>query len=299
MIKITWSQTSTYSLHISHLPTHSLTASSSFWLQRCMQSLPHRWRVADNEGLHGSLLSPCPQVCGPPLLLLLTAASASTQFLHGSAIPCSVLSCSRSFSHHFVQASWMPPETSYPLRSPSWEQPALLASSWAGALSWCLLMSALTLCSSLLGLPPGCFFLETFGVHWGSMGRAWLWSEISSSGPTTVVAMVPKIGDWILFSTGCNIYQMGIPIINSYAYFDKGISASLSILIFVAWQGTLEMSLPNLFFSIPITYITYVLKIKEIAGKERARLTTLSKAGNDIKYTCHLILPGLLYCNNL
>lgn len=59
------------------------------------------------------------------------------------------------------------------------------------------------------------------------------------------------------------------------------------------------MSLPNLFFSIPITYITYVLKIKELAGKERARLTTLSKAGNDIKYTCHLILPGLLYCDNL
>lgn len=190
MIKITWSQTSTYSLHISHLPTHSLTASSSFWLQRCMQSLPHHWRVADNEGLHGSLLSPCPQVCGPPLLLLLTAASASTQFLHGSAIPCSVLSCSRSFSHHFVQASWMSPETSYPPRSPSWEQPALLASSWAGALSWCLLMSALTLCSSLLGLPPGCFFFF-FRNFWGPLGQYWkglalewdfkFWANYSSS----------------------------------------------------------------------------------------------------------------------
>lgn len=101
----------------------------------------------DNEGLHGSLLSPCPQVCGPPLLLLLTAVSASTQFLHGSAILCFVLSCSCSFSHHFVQAPWMSPGSETP-KCPSWEQPALLASSWAGVLSWCLLMSALILCAS-------------------------------------------------------------------------------------------------------------------------------------------------------
>lgn len=45
MIKITWSQTSTYGLHISPLPMHSLIASSSFWLQWCIQSLPHHWQV--------------------------------------------------------------------------------------------------------------------------------------------------------------------------------------------------------------------------------------------------------------
>lgn len=107
-----------------------------------------------------------------------------------------------------------------------------------------------------------------------SVRRAWLWSEISSSGPTTVVAMVPKTGDWILFSTGCHIYQMGIPIITSYVYFDKGISASPSILIFLAYsircmtRHSRNVSPQLVFFSIPITYITYVLKIKEQAGKE-------------------------------
>lgn len=187
----------------------------------------------DNEGLHGSLLSPCPQVCGPPLLLLLTAVSASTQFLHGSAILCFVLSCSCSFSHHFVQAPWMSPGSETP-KCPSWEQPALLASSWAGVLSWCLLMSALMLCASW-ATSRTFLFISFWGplVVWEG---PWLWSEISSSGPTTVVAMVPQTGDWILFSTGCHIYQMEKPITTSYVYFDKGISASPSILVFVAYR---------------------------------------------------------------
>lgn len=45
----------------------------------------------------------------------------------------------------------------------------------------------------------------------------------SSPGPTIVVATVPKTRDWILFSIGCHIYQIGIPIITSSVYFDKGI----------------------------------------------------------------------------
>lgn len=86
-----------------------------------------------------------------------------------------------------------------------------------------------------LGYPQDISFYKLLGSI-SSVGRAWLWSEISSSGPTTVVAMVPQNGDWILFSTGCHIYQMEKPITTSYVYFDKGISASPSIVVFVAYR---------------------------------------------------------------